>query len=1296
MPLLGSSSGSSEQSYRGNLDDFPNQFTLNPITNLEPGQSGIATTIISGINYQAIVTATNNALISINGGSYSTATLSSPRYIRNNQSLSVKFDTTATNASDFSKVYSTVITVGRVRVNWSVTTRAYDDAPNPINFVSATNLPIGIVTNSNTVVVSGLEPGFATLSSIISGIGSFSINGGPLVTTGNISNGDTVFIQQRTPNNYSLTNTTSLRIGSGIFNYSVSTRAANLVVNPFSFTSLINVPINTDQQSNTVTITGPDPGVNLPVSISSPGQVKINNSSYVSGTTNCISGDTITVGIPATALSTYGSTVTTNLTVSGFTTSFSVTVRPAPIKTIPNQFDFTNKTNVEPLSLIESDELKLSGITTGDSGTASISGGNGEFRVRRNGTTVRDFSPLSAPVFNGDDITLRLVSAGKNRSTQTAFTVSGTDTTINLNGTPGQVSDIWSVISGISTCLLPLTLLQNTFTDVSNVEVKTEQIKTFVVSGISSSCDTIITISNKDFSYIIKNGVRSGESARIKPGDTISVVLISAPTYGTERRTTITSLNLFDLDSLSVDWKVTTAAEGITPNPLNVSSQNITRAEANTVYTIQAGTISGLTNTTRVNATITSTNGTARISKNSTASSNFFTTLSDIGNGDVIFISMRSNSNYGSVSEVATLNIGGLTEQWTISNSTEALPNVQLSISPNPIALNGSANITWASTNATSVVSSNFGATTLNGSNTINNITQQTEYNITVSNQRGQATGRATVFINSTTTPTVTLTASKTTVFQNETFTVTWNSTNATRVVFSTNFTANSVSGSTVAGPFTLVPGVSSTVVSLFITVENSVGQTATASVNITVLNRLPTLNITPSGAITIPFNGSFNLSWSTTDATEMSATFPIGQTEFNGNRTFSNITSSGEYIIYARNPSGETLRRLVVNVSTPPPTVSLTANPTNVNYNQNSTLSWTLNGATSYTSNFGASANNGNNGTFTVVGITSTKTYTLTASNSAGSASSSVTITVPNCSVNSNDDDQRLTQCRLKSGFITFSNGNTSSASYYISSLIPDQRFTSSYLNTTGIGNQLVVRRAFSFGVLHRIIYNAFINTLNLPPTNAQIQYYTDLFLRNGNSYILPEDLVAFINQNNSLISQQNAANGGIRTFNDFCLNPWFTTAPIPTIPSCTVDGIEYSGDFILRDDATNCQYTPGYVIFNNKTDNAINDLGGSENYYRGTLFPTLTIPNRSNFTYGQVHTVIRDTYIQELKTLPTINNINVYTTVFNSNGYATLQAMQNAIISNVASTKATWVTYGNAKGIVNVCGTTFYNSSN
>ena len=1292
MPLLGSSSGSSEHSFRGNLDDFPNLFSFVSLADVEPGVTGIGTTTITGINYQAIVTATNNALISIDGDTYATATLSSPRYIKNGQTLSVKYDTTVGSVSDFAKIYETTVNVGRVKTNWSVTTRAYDDTPNSFSFTNVTDLPLGIVTNSNTAIINGLEPDFATLSYITSGIGSFSINGADPVYDGSIGNGDSVYIQQRTASNYNTANTTTLRIGSASTSYIVTTRQANTNVVSFALTSLTNVPISSTQQSNTVTISGADSGVNLPVTITSPGEVKVNNGNFVVGSTNCVNGDNLTVRIPSTSLTTYGQTVSVNLTVSGFTTSFSVTVRPAPVKTIPSQFTFTDSTLVDPGTLITSGEVSLVGMTTGNSGTASISGGGGEFQVRRSGSVVRAFSIATTQVFNGDGITLRLNSAGENQSTQTTFTVSGTDTSTDPNGIPGQTTDIWSVVSRSANCLLPSALLTDTFVDISGSEANVEQVKTFTVSGISTLCDNIITTSSPN-SKITKNGTNSGSSTPIKNGDIIAISLTSAPTYSTERNTTITSRRLSGADSVSKIWRVTTTIEDTLPNALNISTRNVNQAEPNTTYTIEAGTVSGLTNATTISATVTSTNGTAKISKNSSALSNFFTTLSSVQNGDVIRILMTSNPSYGNFTETATLALGQLTEQWLISNALVPFPTVQISASPNPVAVNGSTNLSWTSTNATSVVSSNFGANAVSGSLTINGITQQTTYTITVANSRGNATGSATVFVNVPPAPTVTLSLGKNTVVEGEITTLTWTSNNATSVVSSSNFTANSVSGSAVVGPYTLSPGANSAVNTFFLTVANSTGQQATGSISLTVNKAIPTLTMTPSGTLNVPYNGSFNLNWSASNATSMSASFAIGSNEYSGSRTFSNIIQNTSYFIVANGTSGETYRTLDVIVNSPAPTATLTANPTSIGYNGSTTLTWTLTNATSFTTNFGQSGTA--NGSVILNSIQQTKTYTLTATNATGSTTVQVTVTVGACVPSTNNNTDPLVQANTKAGFITFNNGSTGSGTYFLSSMVPNQPFTSSVISTIPNPSSYVVRRAFNYGILHRRIYNKFVSTLGLPPTSAQVKYYIDLFLKSGNSYILLDELDAFIGTNNQLISQQNNANGGVGTFNDFCLSPWFTTSPAPSITQCTYNSQPFSGTVLIDDTINRYRYFPGFVIFANKTDNTVNNFAAPIPYFETTINDA-PLSNRGTFTYSAVHDVIAITYLSELKILPPTSAVNSYVSTFNATNseYATLNDLSTAITNNLAGTKNTWLTYGGAYGQVDSCGNTIYKS--
>lgn len=1297
MPLLGSSSGSSEHSFRGNLDDFPSQFSLVDLTDIEPGDPGITTVIITGINYQAIVTATNNALVSIDGGAYATATLASPRYIKNNQTLSVKFDTTVGEVSDFSKVYSTSVKVGRTSANWNVITRAYDDTPDDFSFISETNLPLGVVINSNSVIISGLEPNFATLSYITSGIGSFSINNGEPVLEGSIGNGDTVYIQQLTPNEYSATNSTTLRIGTKSVTYSVTSRDVDTGIVGFALSNVINVPINSTQESNTITISGADNNIPLLVSISSPGQVKVNNGNYVIGATNCLNGDNLTVRIPSTALVNYGETVTTTLTVSGYSTTFSATVRPTPIRTFPNQFTFSDVSTVVPLTVITSDEVRLFGMTPGSSGTASISGNNGQFQVTRNGSIVRAFSTASAPVFNDDVITLRLTAPGENQNRQTSFTVSGTDTTTNISGVPGQTTDIWSVSSGSFRCLLPSTLLTNTFTDISNVEANTVQTRTFTVSGLDNGCDNIITTSSPN-STITRNNILVNNGATIVNGDVVRVSLTAAPTYSTERSTVITVRRPSGADSVSTTWRVTTTVEDRFPNALSISNQNVTGAPPSTVYTITAGTISGLTNSTTVTASITSTNGTARVSRNSTAAGSYATSVSGVRNGDVIRIQMTSDVSYGNTVETATLNIGDLSEQWTITTAEVPFPTIQLSASPNPAPFDGSSTLTWVSNFATNVTSSNFIATTLSGSTIITNITQNRDYNITVANSRGSASAQTTIFSSSPPAPTVGISLAANTIPNNQTTTLTWSSTNATSVVSANNFATNSVSGNLVVGPYS-VSSLESRVFS--ITVQNTSGQTATASTSLTILPPTPTLIVSPS-SISIPYNGTVSFSWSSSSASTMNSSgFEIGTQEFSGSRTFTNIIANTSYTITATNASGSVSRTINVTVGTPPPTINIVANPSSIGFNSSTTLSWTLNNATSYTSNFGQSGGS-TGGSFTVVGLTTTTTYTVTATNQTGSASSSVIVNVALCQVTGilTESNELYIYAVSKEGNLNFNNGTSNtSGRYFLSTVDPAQRFTEPYLRTSFryTADNLITRRAFTQGNLHRYVYNKFFSLTGYPIERNQLYQITKSFLSgNVSGYYLLEELDVLIASYANGFNQIAANAGGIRSFVDDCGNPWSTSPPTVNISQCTYNNVGYTTSVILQDTIKNCNFTPGYIIFGNKTDNSFDNFAAPYFYYRSTINRNLTMPNRPTFTYGQVHDTIVSAFIDTLNVLPDIDEIDTFTFVFNRNdfGYSTLAEMRSTIISLRQPTANIYTTYGGAYGQVDVCGNTFYKS--
>ena len=74
-------------------------------------------------------------------------------------------------------------------------------------------------------------------------------------------------------------------------------------------------------------------------------------------------------------------------------------------------------------------------------------------------------------------------------------------------------------------------------------------------------------------------------------------------------------------------------------------------------------------------------------------------------------------------------------------------------------------------------------------------------------------------------------------------------------------------------------------------------------------------------------------------------------------------------------------------------PTVSLTANPTNVAYNGQTTLTWSSTNATSCSANWTSST--ATNGTATKTNLTTSTTYTITCTGTNGSAQASATVTV-------------------------------------------------------------------------------------------------------------------------------------------------------------------------------------------------------------------------------------------------------------------------------------------------------------
>ena len=171
-----------------------------------------------------------------------------------------------------------------------------------------------------------------------------------------------------------------------------------------------------------------------------------------------------------------------------------------------------------------------------------------------------------------------------------------------------------------------------------------------------------------------------------------------------------------------------------------------------------------------------------------------------------------------------------------------------------------------------------------------------------------------------------------------------------------------------------------------------------------------PTVSITANPTI-VSYNNISTISWNSNHAT-----FCVGSgggNEWAGHKSTSGsfytgaLTSSTVFYITCSNTVGSSVGSVIINVTPQPisqPEVTISANPTNVDYNGSSTISWNSNHATSCTASGGANGWAGaknTSGTFNTGALTNNTTFYITCNNSTGSSIGSVTISVANQQIN-------------------------------------------------------------------------------------------------------------------------------------------------------------------------------------------------------------------------------------------------------------------------------------------------------
>ncbi len=205
--------------------------------------------------------------------------------------------------------------------------------------------------------------------------------------------------------------------------------------------------------------------------------------------------------------------------------------------------------------------------------------------------------------------------------------------------------------------------------------------------------------------------------------------------------------------------------------------------------------------------------------------------------------------------------------------------------------------------------------------------------------------------------------------------------------------------------------GVSPSVTTTYIMTVSGAGGTATCSrtITVTAATPAPTCTLT-ANPVSVGYNGSSTLSWSTNNATSASINQGIGSVMLSGGYSLSNISGTRTYTMTVSGPGGtNTCQTTVIadSVSNTLPTCSISASPSSVSYGGTTYLSWNTSNATNATlTDVGGVALSGS---YAMSGIYGTRTYTLTVTGNGGSNSCSTTVyvqnqasTVPTCSLDS------------------------------------------------------------------------------------------------------------------------------------------------------------------------------------------------------------------------------------------------------------------------------------------------------
>ena len=419
MPLLGAIGNASQQSFRGNYDNYPFDIDFGNLIDAEPGQVYFSQVkFVDDINYKVPV--------SISGdGKYRISNVTS--YIKTFDSTKISFDQTG-STFDYIKVYfggeigtyiknentldNDIITLDQTSLTLDI---SYDlafftDQPSYIRNGNAIGLrilgvPPKIIDNNITIIDRSSAEYTIPLNSPITietRDGDYTFNPGNSIQVDDRTfQGDEVGIEY-----YDKTYSTTVTIGKREFTWTVNTKKAESPQG-LSFTDQTDVDYSTEIISDLYTVQGLNGLIEYTAEIiSNEGTLSVNYEPFTKSSV-VSNNDILRLKTTSSNLNNIPKTISVRIaltdspTVGQATTSWTVTT----IDSVPdNTFDFAVPSPLELNSEILSDIVTLSGVSSGVDFTVSTSellSVNGEAFVK------------SSKVNEGDKIQLKIQSSSE-------------------------------------------------------------------------------------------------------------------------------------------------------------------------------------------------------------------------------------------------------------------------------------------------------------------------------------------------------------------------------------------------------------------------------------------------------------------------------------------------------------------------------------------------------------------------------------------------------------------------------------------------------------------------------------------------------------------------------------------------------------------------------------------------------------------------------------------------------------------------------------------------------------------